>query len=97
MITWLVSVLLIVSSSIARPRSARCPDGWFAAGVPPHGSSWCQLDTGEPGLCVRAGTKCPEEDIPRLPIRVWCRGGEMALLTDNDRNIGCRARSRVST
>jgi len=92
----LISLLLAASSHAAHPSRATCPKGWFAAGVPPHGATVCRLDTGEAGPCVRLGTKCPEEYIPELPIRIWCEPKKMAYLVDNDRIIGCTRRASTA-
>ncbi len=88
LLLWLAGVLLRVVSAIARPRIATCPPSFYVEGIRLSGVTEC-VSTYDPrpddtlGECHHA-----HWDAGRLPMRVWCEPGELAVVK-NERTVGC--------
>ncbi len=84
----LLSALVNVIGSFARPFMITCPHGWWIDGVRPSGASACLYTPGRedwPAITDRP--------VIAIDVRIYCVAGERPLVID-ERSIAC-VRKRI--
>lgn len=86
---YLAAAVLRIVAAIARPRVATCPSSFYVDGVRPSGVTSCVSTYDPRPEDTKAACHHAALDVPRLPVRVWCARGEVAIVVDA-RTVACR-------
>jgi hypothetical protein len=93
-VTDLLGLLLSLASWIVAPSRAICPVGWSVDGVRPSGRTHCVAPAfASPSNECTGSDPCDLSHVVpsiRLPIRIMCRPGQIAIVVDY-RRIACRS------
>lgn len=84
----ILSSLVLLVSTLARPTTVRCPRGWWAEGVRPDGETTCRLPA--PSDCP-SNKPCADGYVETtLSARVYCPDDEQPVALDDGRTVVCR-------
>ncbi len=87
-ISFLVSLLVGMATSIFQPRELTCPPKFFVNGVRPSGVTSC-ISTWDPRPDTPNGGNPPPIDVLRIRIQIFCNPDEQPLVI-NERRVACR-------
>ncbi len=97
-LAWFVSMFLVIVTSIARPTSARCPDGFYLSegirtqplGREPVGSFACERPPigGDDDVLTGKSTARSRPGVIRS--RIYCTGGTIPIVRRDGVTVGCQ-------
>lgn len=81
---FLVSLVVIANSTLARPTRATCPAGWWVNGITPAGYFACYLTE-----LTREWPPIDAEPTAVIGSRIYCTGGSHPIVV-SARVVGCQ-------
>lgn len=80
----ILTLILATRGYLTKPKKITCPRGFYAEGVKPDGSS----------RCVKGPPNADAEtwDDYSFGIQLHCTGGQIPIIENDGRTIGCQAR-----
>ena len=94
-ITTIVSIVLLLWSSAAKPTHAQCPVGWYVDGAQPSGVFSCAKTPPRDVCDSKAGCgAADQEPDPHVTSRLYCTGGTVPIVALDGRSVGCQRAPR---